>query len=57
MPNRGTFANCVGVGPDIGRGVLESGASCSTCFDSLEGVVVVWFVGRLFSKNLRGDGV
>jgi hypothetical protein len=47
----------VGVGPDVGRGVLESGASCSTCFDSLDGVVVVWLLGRLFIRNRRGDGV
>lgn len=57
MANLGTFANCEGVGPDVGGGVLESGASCSTCLDSLDGVVVAWAVGRLFSRNRRGDGV
>ena len=41
IANLGTLANWEGVGPDVGRGVLESGASCSTCFDSLEGVVVL----------------
>jgi hypothetical protein len=57
MANRGAFANCEDVGPDVGRGVLESGASCSTCVDSLDGVVVVWLMGRLFIRNRRGDGV
>jgi len=57
IANRGTFANCEGVGPDVGRGILESGASCSTCFDSLDGVAVAWFVDRLFRRNRRGDGV
>lgn len=57
MANRGTLANCEGVGPDVGRGVLESAASCSTCFDNFDGVGVAWFCGRLFIRNRRGEGV